>query len=242
MRIGLGPIPLARATRSRLETLARAAVAASYDSVWVAESREEGVGGGVAAAALLAQSVPIRVGAAVDFGAYHPLHLAEDIAVADLTSGGRIEVLLRGGTEEQLRLLVDALSGAHLRFEGETLRVPARLADNQPSPQSLALNPRPAQPVVPLWLQDGGAQAVRAGVGMAVRWSKGMRAPAPAGRWPAMLVCPGDVAAEDLLAAAGGAAAYFVVAATSPQEAASAGRRLVGPLRMPEFPAWIKRL
>jgi alkanesulfonate monooxygenase SsuD/methylene tetrahydromethanopterin reductase-like flavin-dependent oxidoreductase (luciferase family) len=241
MRIGLGPISLARASRPQLEALARAAVDASFDSVWVAESREEGAGGGLAAAAMLGQLVPIRVGAAVDFGAYHPLYLAEDIAVADLTSGGRIEVLLRGGSEEQLRLLVDALSGAHLRFDGESLRVPARLDDNQPSPQRLALNPRPAQPVVPLWLEDGGASAASVGIGVAVRWSKGVRAPAPASRLPGMLLCPGDLAPNDLLDAAGGVAAYFVVDATSPQQAASAGRRLVGPLRMPEFPAWINQ-
>jgi hypothetical protein len=29
------------------------------------------------------------------------------------------------------------------------------------------------------------------------------------------------------------------VAATTPAEAAAAGRRLVGPLRMPDFPGWI---
>ena len=241
MRIGLGPISLALTSRSQLEALARAAVAASFDAVWVAESREEGVGGGLAAAAMLAQVVPIRVGAVVDFGAYHPLYLAEDIAVADITSGGRIEVLLRGGSEEQLRLLVEALSGAHLRFDGGSLRVPAHLGDNQPSPERLALNPRPAQPVVPLWVEHAGAQLINGlGVGMAARWRKGVRAPAPSGRWPGMLLCPRDVAAEDLLAAVD-AAAYFVVEAGTPAEGASTGRRLVGPLRMPDFPEWISR-
>jgi hypothetical protein len=55
-----------------------------------------------------------------------------------------------------------------------------------------------------------------------------------------MLLCPRDVAAEDLLAAVD-AAAYFVVEAGTPAEAASTGRRLVGPLRMPDFPEWISR-
>jgi len=242
MRIGLGPISLASTSRSQLEALARAAVAASFDSIWVAESREEGVGGGLAVAAMLGQLVPIRVGAVVDFGAYHPLYLAEDIAVADITSGGRIEVVLRGGSEEQLRLLVEALSGAHLRFDGASLRVPAQLGDNQPSPDRLALNPRPAQPVVPIWVEDAEAPlADRIGIGIAVRWRKGVAAPAPVGRWPGMLLCPGDVAPDDLLDAAGDAAAYFVVEAGTSAETASVGRRLVGPLRMPDFPAWITR-
>ncbi len=235
MRIGLGPVPLARTSRAELEQLAHAAEAASFDSVWVAESRANGVGAGVAAAALLAQFVRIRVGAVLDFGDYHPLHAAEDIAVADLTSGGRLEVLLRGGSEEQLRLLLAALSGAHLRFEGGTLRVPARLDANQPSPNRLALNPRPAQPVVPVWV-EGGVNAPRA-----VRWHPGVTVPPAAGRWPGMLLCPNDVQAGDLLQAAGDASAYFLVAAGTPSEAAAAGRRLVGPLRMPGFPEWINQ-
>ena len=240
MRIGLGPVPLATGSRSHLEALAHAAVAASFDSIWVAESREQGVGGGLAAAAMLAQLVPIRVGALVDFGAYHPLYLAEDIAVADITSGGRIEVVLRGGTEEQIRLLAEALSGAHLMFDGGSLKAPARLDDNQPTPNRLALNPIPLQPVVPIWVESGSAHVAQAlGVGFAARWRKGVAAPAPAGRLPALVLCPGDVAPDDLLGAAGDSVAYFVVEARTPAEVASAGRRLVGPMRMPEFPGWI---
>jgi len=114
LKLGLGPIPLQGMARHELERLATAAVEASFDSVWVAESRSQGVGGGLAAAALVAQLVPIRVGALVDAGVYHPLHMAEDIAIADLTSQGRLEVLLRGGSDEHLQVLVAALSGAHL--------------------------------------------------------------------------------------------------------------------------------
>ena len=142
MKLGLGPIPLQGMARHELERLATAAVEASFDSVWVAESRSQGVGGGLAAAALVAQLVPIRVGALVDAGVYHPLHMAEDIAIADLTSQGRLEVLLRGGSDEHLQVLVAALSGAHLRFDGRELRVPARLDVNQPVPATLSLNPR----------------------------------------------------------------------------------------------------
>ena len=239
MRIGLGPLPLGRATQAELHELADAAVAASFDSIWVAEARDQGVGGGLAAAALVAQHVPIRVGAVVDFGRDHPLYLAEDIAVADLTCGGRIEVLLRGGTVEQLRLLVDALSGAHLHFEGPTLRVPAGLAANQPAPSKLALNPRPAQPVVPIWVDDARL-AADVGVGVAATWQPGGAAPPSAGRWPAMLLCPDDVEASELLTVAGDSAPYFLVAANTRAEVVSAGRRLVGPLRMPEFPDWIR--
>lgn len=251
MRLGLGPIDLKGATRTRLESLGEQAVASSFDAVWVSESREEGVGGGLAAAAMLAQSVPIRVGAAIGAGLFHPLHLAEDIAVADLTSGGRIEVLLRVAieaaslAEEFLQVFASAMSGAHIQFNGEHLRVPARLAANQPVPERLALNPRPAQPAVPIWIDSPEASIVQVarelGFGVAAHFRLGASVPASTGRWPGMLLCAADAEPDDLLAAAGDSAGYFVIAARTTEEVASAGRRLAGPLRMPDFPRWISQ-
>lgn len=243
-----------------MESIGYEAAAASFDAVWVSESRAEGVGGGLAAAAMLAQSVPIRVGAAVDAGLYHPLHLAEDIAIADLTSQGRIEVLLRisteaaprydaptqrGWFEEFLTVLAGALSGAHIQWNGDHLRVPARIEANQPTPERLALNPRPAQPAVPIWIEsrekEFGDLARGLGFGVAANFKRGAPVPAATGRWPGMVLCPADVEPTDLLAAAGEVAGYFVVAAETLEEVASTGRRLAGPLRMPAFPAWINQ-
>jgi len=250
MRLGLGPIDLHDATRDSLIGLASQAASSSFDAVWVAESRADGAGGGLAAAALLAQVAPIRVGAAVDVGLYHPLHLAEDIAVADLTSQGRVEVILRIATagqrdllEEHFEVLALALSGAHIKWTGKHLRVPAGIEANQPTPSRLALNPRPAQPAVPIWIESTETWmdelARRLGFGVAARWRPDARVPEPTGRWPGLLLCPTDVEAESLLGAAGDRAGYFVVAARNPREAAVVGRRLAGPLRMPEFPDWI---
>ncbi len=258
MRLGLGPIGLHDTTRDSLASFAAQGVASSFDAVWVAESREDGAGGGLAAAAMLAQVVPIRIGAVVDAGLYHPLHLAEDIAVADLTSQGRIEIVLRAATsasaryeasrergwlEEHIQVLALALSGAHIKWSGEHLRVPASIAANQPAPSQLALNPRPAQPAVPIWFESSETWteqlARRLGFGVAARWEAGAKVPAATGRWPGMLLCPAEVEPIDLLSAAGEGAGYFVIAARNPREAAVAGRRLSGPLRMPEFPDWI---
>lgn len=250
MRLGLGPISLHGATRESLAGMAAQAVASSFDAVWVAESREDGAGGGLAAAALLAQVVPIRVGAVVGAGLYHPLHLAEDIAIADLTSQGRIEVILRIATaverdvlEEHIQVLALALSGAHIKWMGQHLRVPAGIEANQPAPSRLALNPRPAQPVVPVWIESTETWmkelARSLGFGIAASWRPAAAVPAPSGRWPGMLLCPEDVTSSDLLSAAGDGAGYFVVAARDAHEATLVGRRLVGPLRMPEFPEWI---
>ena len=258
MRLGLGPVSLKDATRSQLESLAAQAAASSFDAVWVAESRADGVGGGLAAAAMIAQAVPIRVGAVVDAGLYHPLHLAEDIAVADLASQGRIEVLLRLTSAassryetppdrewmvEHLQALTVAMSGAHMQWNGDALRIPGRIEANQPAPQRLAVNPSPAQPVVPVWIEASEAwldQAARElGYGVAEQWRRGEKVPAATGRWPSLLLCPRDVEANDLLATVGDRAGYFVVSAATPVEVASVGRRLAGPLRMPEFPEWI---
>lgn len=258
MRLGLGPITLKDMTRVELESLSNQAVAVSFDAVWVAESRADGVGAGLAAAAMLGQLVPIRVGAAVEAGLYHPLHMAEDIAIADLSTQGRIEVLLRlsppatsrydasaerGWFEEHLHVLALALSGAHIQWTGERLRVPARIDVNQPAPARLALNPRPAQPAVPIWVEASESWmedlARTLGFGVAARWRPAAKVPLAAGRWPGMALCPADAQADDLLIAAGEGAGYFLVAARTPQEVAAAGRRLAGPLRMPEFPSWI---
>ncbi len=250
MRLGLGPISLLGATRESLAGMAAQAVASSFDAVWVAESREDGAGGGLAAAALLAQAVPIRVGAVVDLGLYHPLHLAEDIAIADLTSQGRIEVILRIAAagqrdllEEHIQVLALALSGAHFKWTGKHLRVPAGIEANQPAPSRLALNPRPAQPVVPIWIESTETwmeELARSfGFGVATGWRPTAAVPAPTGRWPGMLLCPADVESSSLLGAAAGGAGYFVLDARDAHEAALVGRRLAGPLRMPEFPEWI---
>src|SRR5216683_6970963 len=219
MRLGLGPISLLGATRESLAGMAAQAVASSFDALWVAESREDGAGGGLAAAALLAQAVPIRVGAVVDLGLYHPLHLAEDIAIADLTSQGRIEVILRIATagqrdllEEHIQVLALALSGAHIKWSGEHLRVPAGIDANQPAPSRLALNPRPAQPAVPIWIESSEKSVEQLardlGFGVATNFLRGTAVPAATGRWPGMLLCTGDVDANDLLAAAGETAGY----------------------------------
>jgi alkanesulfonate monooxygenase SsuD/methylene tetrahydromethanopterin reductase-like flavin-dependent oxidoreductase (luciferase family) len=203
--------------------------------------------------------VPIRAGACVEAGLYHPLHLAEDIAIADLTSQGKLELLLRittsassrydastqqGWFEEFLHVLASALSGAHLQWNGEHLRVPARIDANQPVPSRLALNPRPAQPVVPIWLEprENWMEAIahELGFGVAAPFRPGAIVPAPSGRWPGMLLCPADVEPTELLTAAGQGAGYFLIAAQTPDEVSAAGRRLAGPLRMPNFPDWIR--
>jgi hypothetical protein len=77
------------------------------------------------------------------------------------------------------------------------------------------------------------------GFGVAARWRDGRKLPAATGRWPGMVLCSADIEPHPLLDMAGDAAGYFLVAAQTVDEVKESGRRLVGPLRMPEFPDWI---
>jgi len=249
VRVGAGPFDLTTFSGGALRAAAEQAAAASFDSVWVAERRSSGAGGALAAATMVAQWTPVRVGAVVEIGAYHPLHLAEDIAVADVATAGRLEVVLRPAHDdpdvikEHLHVLSAALAGAHIQWEGLHLRIPARLADNGFVPQRLAINPPPMQPAVPAWFLDAdevlGAHASRLGFGTAAPFQAGAPVPPTWSRLPSLVMCRGHVDAEQLLAAAGDGSAYFLVAVETAEDVRLAGRRLVGPLRMPEFPDWV---
>ena len=121
--------------------------------------------------------------------------------------------------------------------------MPLRSLFIQPAPTRLALNPRPAQPVVPIWIETTASWIEQAaqtlGFGLAVEWQRNGKVTAASGRWPGMLVCPKEIEPAALLTAVGDASGYFVVAGEKEDDIASAGKRLGGPLRMPEFPDWI---
>jgi alkanesulfonate monooxygenase SsuD/methylene tetrahydromethanopterin reductase-like flavin-dependent oxidoreductase (luciferase family) len=204
--------------------------------------------------------VAIRVGVVVQAGIYHPLHLAEDIAVADVASRGRVEVAItqpdapaarRYGVArsaarlaEEIGIVRSALAGSHFRHEGRYYRIPANLPANGTTPARLAINPAPAQPSVPIWLDArlprSTALTRRHGLGLLVAWDdrRQLLRPAPSGL-PAALLSPSSATVAELTSAAEAGAGYFVVAAATPAEAEAAGRRLVAALRMPDPPAWV---
>ena len=67
-----------------------------YDSAWLAEHHSSGYGVGpaihLAAAHLAARTTKIRIGIAVTIVPFlHPLRIAEEIALLDIMSGGRID-------------------------------------------------------------------------------------------------------------------------------------------------------
>jgi alkanesulfonate monooxygenase SsuD/methylene tetrahydromethanopterin reductase-like flavin-dependent oxidoreductase (luciferase family) len=112
----------------------------------------------VAAAALAARVPSIRIAAEVEVGEGHPLEVAEEAAVVDVASGGRLILVAvpAPGREdrfgEALDLLRTAFSPAPFLFDGPTWRVPANLPANEHNLERRArLTPSPVQPRLEVW-------------------------------------------------------------------------------------------
>jgi alkanesulfonate monooxygenase SsuD/methylene tetrahydromethanopterin reductase-like flavin-dependent oxidoreductase (luciferase family) len=120
----------------------------------------------VSAAALAARVGEIRIAVEVEVGDRHPLELAEEAAVVDVGSGGRLILAARpaGGREdafgEALDLLRLCFAARPFRFEGEHWRVPAGLPQNVHNPEHrIRATPPPAQPRLELWGAGAGLEA-----------------------------------------------------------------------------------
>jgi alkanesulfonate monooxygenase SsuD/methylene tetrahydromethanopterin reductase-like flavin-dependent oxidoreductase (luciferase family) len=123
----------------------------------------------MAASALAARVGEIRLAVEVDVGDRHPFELAEEVAVVDLTSGGRLLVVARPAPgaadvyDEALDLLRTALAARPFRFEGRRWRVPALLEQNEHGLDThVRLMPAPAQWRLEVWGADAGRDAALA--------------------------------------------------------------------------------
>ena len=158
----------------------------------------------VAAAALAARVPSIRIAAEVEVGEAHPVEVAEEAAVVDVASGGRLILVAapapgredRAG--EAIDLIRTALAPAPFRFEGPTWRVPAGLPQNVHNVEERArVTPSPVQPRLEVW----GAGAAREAA-----LARGLGVLAGAGDDPAALGAAWEAAAAALGPAAIGAA------------------------------------
>ena len=150
--------------------MAETAERAGYDSVWVGDSitskpRLEPM---TAMAAVAARTGRVKIGSAVLLNALrHPVHLAHAAATVDNISGGRI-VLGLGAGRSNNRMFVDehAAVGVPIterasRME-EGIRVMRALWTGDPVSsdgefyplENVALEPRPVQPSIPLWISS----------------------------------------------------------------------------------------
>ena len=146
-----------------------------FNSVWLSEHHftDDGYRPSVptALAAIAARTERVRLGTAVMLAPlHHPLRLAEDLAVVDLISNGRLDVGLAAGyrskefevmavprtergqrTEETVRLLRLAWAGAQFSFRGESYHF-----------EDVTVTPPPAQqPGPPIFLGGSSVPAAR---------------------------------------------------------------------------------
>lgn len=121
---------------------------------------------GVAAAAAATRTGVTRLIVRTVLGVDHPVTLAEDLAVLDNISRGRVVALVDTGAlefdaaREDLSLLLAALTPRPVQHQGVRWQVPAGLEGHE-APNSIEVTPKPVQVEIPVWLT--GAAAARLG-------------------------------------------------------------------------------
>jgi hypothetical protein len=170
MRMLLEPEPIAEL--DHLLGAARSARACGLDGIFL--RRSAALSSPLVAAGAIAAAVPdILVAAEVEIGDRHPLELAEEAAVVDLSCAGRLVLVVRpapateGDYGEALDLLRTALTPRPFRFAGRRWRVPAGLPGNVHNlERRVRMMPPPSRPRLEVWGAGSAAsEAVRRGLG-----------------------------------------------------------------------------
>ena len=116
----------------------------------------------------------VRVAVRVTLGLEHPVLIAEEIAVLDNVSNGRVIVLADTGqldeaaAGDEVAVLREALASRPVEHEGPVWKVPAGLPANATAPPSISVTPKPAQLEVPFWVTGAVAAGVATPHGLAV--------------------------------------------------------------------------
>ena len=153
-------IPYDRLYRENLDQIAWAEEL-GYESVWVSEHHvtHDGYLPSVfpLLAAIAVRTATIRLGSAILLGPFqHPIRFAEDVAVVDQLSGGRLEVGLGLGYREREFAALDVPIAERARRTEALVEVARRVwADGTVTP------PPCQQPEPPIWIGGSGAPAAR---------------------------------------------------------------------------------
>jgi hypothetical protein len=117
------------------------------------------------AATVAAATDRIRILVGLHVGGEHPVTLAEEVAVLDNLSNGRIGVIAELGdlaaddATEDVAVLRGSWSGRPMSHRGRRWRVPAGLPGHV-APRAVIITPPPAQLEVPLWVAGAAATEV----------------------------------------------------------------------------------
>ncbi|MCW3004548.1 MAG: hypothetical protein JWQ20_3846 [Conexibacter sp.] len=144
------------------------AEALGFDLVWLDE--RDVPAPLVVAAGIAPRTRGVRLAVCVD-GGPHPVALAEDAITADLASGGRLVLVVRGDDEDLLAETVDVLHLAFaarpFRHDGVHWRIPAGLPEHDVDGTRLRVSPAPAQLELPVWTAGPAGAAVARDRGIA---------------------------------------------------------------------------
>jgi alkanesulfonate monooxygenase SsuD/methylene tetrahydromethanopterin reductase-like flavin-dependent oxidoreductase (luciferase family) len=176
MRFAVGPFSLKprpgqtpRQAAEEVLRYAELAEALGFDATWFEELEFASDGPyrapTVVAAAVAARTRALRLGVCAVITRGHPLHIAEEIAVLDVLSNGRVLVCPTSGParereedisafQETLEVLRLAWSGQPFDYSGRHLRIPAMLPANTGAKgyTRVAIAPAPVQTQIPIWL------------------------------------------------------------------------------------------
>lgn len=202
----------------------------------------------VAAAAVAVATDLVRIVVPVRLGTDHPVTLAEDVAVLDNLSGGRVVALVDTGAlgpeeaAEDLGLLRASLGARPVRHRGARWQVPAGLEGHE-APESIQVTPKPVQISVPLWLTGAVASGLDVAGGALPVLADATAAVDPAIEvQPAVLVIGGTEATLDadrdaVIALADAGATHLLLRAADPAAAAPlVARFLIPEVAMTGFP------
>ena len=153
-------VPYARLYAENLDQIALAEQL-GYESVWVSEHHvtDDGYLPSVfpMLAAIAQRTTTMRIGSAILLGPFqHPIRFAEDVAVLDQLSGGRLEVGLGLGYREREFDLLGVPIAERARRTEELIEVARRVwADGTVTP------PPHQSPEPPFWIGGSGEPAAR---------------------------------------------------------------------------------
>ena len=137
----------------------------------------------------------------IHLGDEHPVTLAEEIAVLDNLSNGRVGVIAELGSlgvddaTEDVSVLRASWSGRAIAHRGRRWQVPAGLPGHA-APPAVMVTPPPAQLEVPLWLAGEIAPAVGRSLRLPVVVSADADVDASSPVAPGRLTLAGDVDAD----------------------------------------------
>lgn len=204
MRFGLKLPGGAGGSVGELSDLAAYAEQHGFDFVWIGTEPDGATADAapLVTAAALAPTVPtLRIVVSVAVGDVNPIYVAEELAVADLVSNGRLVACACAAAgfadrfDEAVEILQRAAAPAAFRHEGPTWRIPANLPENVFNiEERLRVTPSPAQLELPFWLTGRGAFAVGESRGLTVVGSPDDSADSLATNWSQLQVRLGGAA------------------------------------------------